>query len=448
MPTARLALLALLLLAGCGAPAGPGADAGSGQDAGGGQDAGAADAGRDAGALPDGGTSCERAFAARTADIALLDAARAELATLAPDGERRARVAAFVDAVARAGGTPLTSPGGARVAFFAVDPPVTRYSVAGTFNGWTPGKDLLSQVAGSNLYAVELTVPRTAAHEYKLVDGTRFYEDRRAQNAVWDGIDRGGVGELNALVYPELSPAQKGRLVAWRGVHSNALSDDRDVFIYLPPAYDAPGCPRLPLLVFHDGNESLTRAPFTVPADTLYAQSPERSAVLAFVALPSQAVRIAQYTFQTAGSRGDGYVTFLESELLPALTAAFRLCPSAADHGVAGASLGGLISSYAALKASGSFGFVGSQSGTYQWEGDALTARYHAASALPLRFYVDYGCPDDNCQPNQRFVAELKAKGYPVQDVPETGGQHEWPYWQRRLPGLLSTFRPDGLACH
>ncbi len=438
-----LVLLALLLGTGCGALPEGSTDAGTAPP-----DSGAPpDAGADGGVpVVDAGTSCERRFAARTADIALFDQLKVDLGRLSTDAERRTRVAAFVDAVRNAGGTPLVAPGGTRVVFVAVDAPLTGYSVSGSFNGWTPGRDRLTAVAGSNLFAVELTLPRSSAYEYKLVDGARYFEDSRAQHVRWDGIDRGGVGELNALVYPELGPAAQGRLIAWRKVRAAALGDERDVFIYLPPAYDAQRCPRLPLLVFHDGNEALTRAPFTLAADTLYAKSPERSAVLAFVALPSQSVRVDQYTFQTATARGDAYVSFLTRELLPALGGAFRLCPSAADRGVAGASLGGLISSYAALQASDSFGFVGSQSGSYFWQSDALTARYRASPRLPLRFYVDYGCPDDNCEPNRTFIAELEAKGYPLVRVEEAGGEHEWGFWQRRLPGLLSAFRSTA-AC-
>src|SRR5205807_2655744 len=118
-------------------------------------------------------------------------------------------------------------------------------SVGGTWNNWTPGASPMQNVA-LDLWALDTTLPRTSAQEYKFVDGTFWFQDYRARNVVWDGIDHQAPGEFNAVLYPELKEASKGRLVAWRAFHSSVLNDNRDVFVYLPAAYDDASCPTLP----------------------------------------------------------------------------------------------------------------------------------------------------------------------------------------------------------
>jgi enterochelin esterase family protein len=186
-------------------------------------------------------------------------------------------------------------------------------------------------------------------------------------------------------------------------------------------------------------------------ADAEYAAHPEESAVLVFVGLPVGVDRTAQYTFAPVPDgyptpEGELYMGFLVDTLLPKVTGAFQLCPRAEDHGVAGASLGGLISSYAAEQHPELFGFVGSQSGSY-FVNTVVQDRIAQDPVLPLRFYLDHGCPGDNCDENRAFVAQLLERGYPVTHLEQTGAQHDWSYWEGRLPFLLQDFRKDRSGC-
>jgi enterochelin esterase family protein len=421
--------------------------------------------------LPDAGDDAPalRKENARTADVALYDALQADLATMPDAGARNARVTQFLQDVEAQGGTPLTtSDGGSEVVFLATGTPSTGYSVIGDFNQWTPDKDLLTQVSGTSLYAAELTLPRASAYQYKLVDGSNVFEDLRAHNVVWDGIDRGARGQFNARVYPGLIDATEGRLIAWRGVADPTIGLARDVFIYLPPVYDAKRAPVLPLLVFQDGNESLTRAggtggpTYSQVADTLYTEHPEEAAVLAFVDLPPTANRFAQYSFDPVidsrltpdvlpwpTPQGDLYLQFLKVTLLPKLEAGFRLCPKPRDRGIGGASLGGLISGYAGVTASDTWGFVGSQSGSYFFN-DVVLDAVQSGPVLPVRWYLDTGCPADNCDSNRQLADALAAKGYALTHIEETSSDpdiHDWQHWEARLPFLLQDFRAGLTGC-
>lgn len=391
-------------------------------------------------------SGCTRAETVRTADIALFDMLKNDLASLSSTQERENRVDAFVAQVEASGGTPLVGRDGNRVLFFAKGHPVSGYSVAGSWNNWTARQDLLTSVDGTSLYVAELSLLRTQAYFYKLVDGEHWFEDHRSQHAVWDGINRNTVGEFNGVVYPHLQDGSKGRLVAWRYFPSMELQDARDVFIYVPQAYDTAECRALPTLYFADGNESLTRVPFQAAADETYAKDETQAALQVYVALPKQEVRMSQYTFGP-NTQGDAYLAFLKKELIPAVEAAFRTCPTAENRGIAGASLGGLISTYAAFQMPDVFGFVGAQSASFFWQDNAMVKRAGEDPVLPLRFYIDHGAPSDNGEVSQLMVNALVGKGYAVRHVQDETASHDWYFWQQRLPGLLSYFREGQPKC-
>ncbi|MBI3071085.1 MAG: hydrolase [Deltaproteobacteria bacterium] len=405
---------------------------------------------RDAGATLDAGpgpVSCGRSPDTKRAPFSLLAPLKAAVAAASDAPSREAHVTTFINDVKTRGGTPLIDDASDRVAFIYRGRAGRTYSVAGAWTNWTPTL-AMQRLGATDLWFVETTLTRSAPHEYKIVDDTSAWlEDRLAQNVAWDGMNHYTVGEFNAVARPENWDAAKGRLVAWRGFPSTTLSNARDVYIYVPATYDNAACPSLPSLYFHDGNESLTRSPFAASADTAYASNPASSAVLVFVALPNQNVRMAEYTFGTTGAKGDAYGTFLKDELRPAIEARFRVCRDPSDRGLAGASLGGLIAAYLAFQSPTVWGYVGSQSGSFFWADDALITRAGEDPKVGVRFYLDHGCPGDNCAENRDINTKLVGKGYEVKHIEESGAQHDWAYWQRRLPGLLNYFREGRTGC-
>lgn len=401
------------------------------------------DAGADA--APGG---CTRADQARTASTALFDAFQAELAGLT-GAARASRADKLVADVLAAGGTPLELPAGDRVVFLAKGaPPSGPWAVTTSRVGFDPAKATpLAAIDGTDLWAAELSVPRGERFEYKLLSGAAFLEDPLARNVTWDGLDRGTVGEFNAVGHAAATPMSEGRLVAWGRLPATKLGASRAVYAYFPPRYDDGTCAKLPSIVFHDGNESLTRGDFAGAADALYAKRPELSAVLVFVALPSQDVRMDEYSFGTATAKGPDYVDFLASDLWPTMTKRARLCGAAAARGISGASLGGLISTFAAFEKPTEWGWVGAQSGSYFWENDAMIARAASTPKIPVRFYLDSGCPNDNCVVTDAMHATLQQKGYDVVRIKEDGAAHAWSYWNGRLGGLLTHFREGQTVC-
>lgn len=364
----------------------------------------------------------------------------------------------FLADVEAQGGTPLVDPDTDQVAFVIRGAPFQgTFHVSGSFNGWDEHALPMNAAFGTDLYATTTTVPRGKRHEYKLVDvpdngAGVYFEDRLARNVAWDGIDHHDVGELNGVLRPEDGDPKLGRLEAFRAVKSPLLGDSRDVFVYLPATYDDTSCPVLPSLVVHDGNESITRAPFHLAADTYYQTHPEHAAVLAFVALSSQDKRIDEYTFATPTGRADLYGDALRDEVVPFVSQRYRTCPNSRDRGLTGASLGGLVSTYLGLRDPSTWGYIGAQSPSYWWENKAI---FPIAAATPLastRIYVDNGCSatgmdQDGCANAADFVKLLDDKGWDVTHVVQVGGEHDWSYWQERWPQMLARFREGRTGC-
>ena len=134
-------------------------------------------------------------------------------------------------------------------------------------------------------------------------------------------------------------------------------------------------------------------------------------------------------------------------ELLPSLARDFRVCANPKARGISGASLGGLISTYVAFEKPGTFGWVGAQSSSYFWESNAMITRAGQDPKTPARFYLDSGCPNDNCVVTDEMETTLRAKGYDVTRIKEQNAQHDWAFWNGRMSGMLTHFRENQTAC-
>ena len=414
---------------------------------------------------PDGAPApCSRAAEARTAPASLYDAFKADMVALT-GAARAARVDTFLAAVAAQGGTPLEDRKTGRAIFLANGaPPNGAWKIVGSFNAWDPATALATtQVADTDLWVLDTTtLPAATSQSYQLLSGTDdtgFVEDPLANNVTWDGVVRGGpddfnVGRFHAIVHPQSIPSAKGRLVRHGSVAATMLANSRRVFVYFPAKYDDGTCGDLPSILFNDGNEALTRGDYAGAADTLYATTPALSAVIVFAELASADLnqRVEEYSFNGA-SKGVQYVDFLASDLWPSVKTRYRLCSKQEARGVAGASLGGLIASFGAFEKPAEWGWVGSQSGSYWWSGNALITRAQSTAKIPVRFYLDSTCPNDNCGDVSSFASALQGKGYdytrvtnnmPVQPT----DPHDWANFKTRAPQLLTHFRSGITACN
>jgi enterochelin esterase-like enzyme len=370
--------------------------------------------------------------------LGALDEAPGDEARRALWGERRGALGA-------AGALPLLVGEEVLWVFYDVVPPSPEqsgpYQVGASWNGWEPAAVPLARVEGTRLHLGVSSVARVSRGQYKLVHvpSQSWFQDPGNDQVWWDGFDAQGVGSFNSALVREASATQ-GRLVWWPGVESAALGNRRDVYVYLPPGYEAEGA-SFPAIYFHDGNEALTRADFAGALDAWSQQAPSRRAVGVFVHLAAQEERLAEYTFGP-GSRGDAYGRFLVEALVPGVEASFKVRAAPEARALFGMSLGGLISYYVALEHD-DFGRVGGMSSSFFWEEGALIERYEAEARRPLvACYLDSGSPRDNFEVTAQLAAVLRAKGYPLVYQVEEGAGHEWSAWRRRLPAALEALLP------
>jgi enterochelin esterase family protein len=135
----------------------------------------------------------------------------------------------------------------------------------------------------------------------------------------------------------------------------------------------------------------------------------------------------------------DAYVRFLVEELHPHLVGRYRLDSPAEQTAIMGASLGGLIATYAAFKHPDVFGLCAAQSPAYWWANDSLI---HAIAAVPrknIKFYIDTGTIRDAREKALLMKETLEARGYPVHYEEHPEG-HNWANWRARISHILEYF--------
>jgi predicted alpha/beta superfamily hydrolase len=239
-----------------------------------------------------------------------------------------------------------------------------------------------------------------------------------------------------------------------------AFRGDRPCWIYLPPGYSTSG-QRYPVLYVNDGQEifdtdrgvqanriceDLIRGGEIVPI------------IMVAISVPAvpDTVRYWEYapwrfpdSATGLGGGGDAYVRAVRDTLKPEVDRRFRTFTDAAHTGIAGYSLGGLISAYAGFAYGGTFGLVGACSPTYWW-GTGSNRVYTTAQSggFPQRisrYYQDSGFPDDNDigAMEELLVSHGFVSGMNLMSVTVDGAVHSVPAWKRRFPEMLRfLFRP------
>lgn len=242
--------------------------------------------------------------------------------------------------------------------------------------------------------------------------------------------------------------AQKGRLVVLPAVQSSQLDNRRDLYVYVPAAPTRGDC-RYPVIYMQDGQNLFDPAlsfAGTWGVDEALRWASGRGLDAIVVGIPNLgAARLAEYNpFVEAGER---YLAFVAHTVKPLVDAQFPTLPDRRHTGIAGSSMGGLISLYAFFKHSEVFGFAAALSPSLWFADGALLDLVARAPRVPGRLYLDVGIRegDQTVALTRRLRDLLLAKGYePGRDfrwVEDKDGVHHESAWGRRfrkaLPFLL-----------
>lgn len=247
--------------------------------------------------------------------------------------------------------------------------------------------------------------------------------------------------------------ARKGHVVVLPSVHSPQLDNRRDLFVYVPARLPvlppAAGGIRYPVIYMHDGQNLFDPAMSfagTWGVDEALRWASRRGLDAIVVGIPNMgAARIVEYNpFVEAGDR---YLDFVIHTVKPLIDGRFPTLPDRSHTGIAGSSMGGLISLFAFFQYPETFGFVAALSPSVWFAEGALLELVSRAPRVPGRLYVDIGTREGerSVALARRLRDLLLAKGYDarhdfrwVED--EEGVHHEsaWgPRFREALPFLL-----------
>lgn len=252
-------------------------------------------------------------------------------------------------------------------------------------------------------------------------------------------------------------------------VYMSAFGQDRIVRVYLPSNYDQNN-KYYPVLYMHDGQNVFedegaikgvslglkdyldkNKLEIIVVAIDLNAEGEERINEYCPWVNGETAAKILGYPCK-AGGKGEAYLDFIIQELKPLIDRKYRTLP---DHtSMAGISLGGLISTYAACRYPHVFKRVAALSPGYYRNQEEIESiiRKSDLSAID-RFYMDFGTNEAG-EDNALFmglitgVYELlseKIENTTFQTIPD--GEHNYASFRKRVPELLSyLYAEKGMA--
>jgi predicted alpha/beta superfamily hydrolase len=358
-------------------------------------------------------------------------------------------------------------------------PPDSTIYVVGNqsqIGGWDPGAVSLHKVVNDR-YAITLPFAPGTSLEYKVTRGS------------WATVEKGPEGEeIDNHTFKKGSGYERTFIIVnkWADLdgvppkqvltgHIEYLRDvtpmdttlkKRDVIIWLPPDYKTNPERRYPVLYMHDGQNLMDATTAHVGewgVDETAQQLVESGQVEPVIIVGIYNTgndRLNEYTQvptakYTHAGKADAYGRFLVEELKPVIDRTYRTKTDGASTGLAGSSLGGLVSMYLGMKYPGTFTRLGVISPSVWWADGDIVTRVNALTSKPaLRIWEDIGTAEgDNTQEEVETVDDarllrdaLVGKGWVLgADLKYTeveGGKHNEKAWAARFGDILKYLYP------
>jgi enterochelin esterase family protein len=228
---------------------------------------------------------------------------------------------------------------------------------------------------------------------------------------------------------------------------SGIVGDDRDYYVYTPPAYNPKVKKLYPTLYllhgFSDDASAWTAVGRAhVILDNLIAQGKAKPMIVV-MPLDYGAPEIVSQGFgANASLRQRNFQRFREvlvNEVIPQVEAAYRVSKDRKSRAVAGLSMGGAESLLTGLNTLDHFAWIGAFSSAElpeEFNAEFPTLDSRANSQLRL-LWIACGTDDHLIDINRKFRDWLKSKAIQHTDV-ETPGAHTWMVWRRNLASFAS----------
>lgn len=247
--------------------------------------------------------------------------------------------------------------------------------------------------------------------------------------------------------------------------HSAFLPDDRDVLVWVPPGYDDQPDRRFPVLYLHDGQNLFD-------PDTAYQKGEHwrigetaaeliaagRLDPLIIVGIYNTGTqRIHEYTPTKVARLGGGlagnYGRLIIEELKPLVDRTYQTRPGAADTGLGGSSLGGLVTLHLGFTNPGVFSRLAVMSPAVWWDRRAILKTVRQTRPRPpLRLWVDMGTAEGRrgLDDARLLKAALVGAGYvdggDLHYAEYEGATHSEAAWAARFGSILEWLYPAVLS--
>jgi predicted alpha/beta superfamily hydrolase len=254
-----------------------------------------------------------------------------------------------------------------------------------------------------------------------------------------------------------------GDVVLIHDFPSQALHNQRNLMIYLPPGYDPNSSQRYPVVYLQDGQNLFDPQTSAFGhewhldewAEKLLAE--HRMAPVIMVGVYNTPDRMSEYTPVPDPKHGGGnagaYEDFLIHELKPWVDQHYRTQSDAAHTAVMGSSLGGLVALDAGFKHPEVFGRIGVLSPSLWWDDENFTKTLQTTppGPQPQRIWLDMGTnegeePQENIQDTERLRDALEHRGYREGQTliyrEVDGGQHNEDSWADIAGDVLTSLFP------
>ncbi|MGD9091440.1 MAG: alpha/beta hydrolase-fold protein [Anaerolineales bacterium] len=330
---------------------------------------------------------------------------------------------------AQKSGTPIIEENQAIFVWKGEKPP----TLIGDFTDWENGKPAELYQVGLDLWGYRLQLPPDAYIEYCFQQGDKRLVDVFNRYSISNGVG----GRNNYFYMPDGRPTVlvrrkrgiSGGEVTRVDLQTGLLMSGRKRAVYFyQPATDQPS----PLFVVWDGLEFLKRARLVTIIDNLIEQKRMTPVALAMVPNGGRS-RMSEYACNEAT------IGFLMDFVLPVAIERLNLIdvdsrPGA--YGIMGASMGGLMALYTALRQPQVFGKVLSQSGAFAYMDHELVVfdLVRDANPKPLDIWMNVGQYDfpTLLTANRQMYKLLSKKGYQV-SYQEYNGGHNYTAWRNNL---------------
>jgi enterochelin esterase family protein len=313
----------------------------------------------------------------------------------------------------------------------------------GDFTDWERGVSVTLENAGGDIWVYQAEFPEDAYIEYCYHAG-----EQRIQDPFNPRLTPNGTGDYNHYFYmpkahrTSLSNIKRGvprgivtrhRVPTWKQV----VGSHRTVYLYQPPTKEP-----CPLLVVWDGRDYLRRGSLARIVDNLIYQKRISPIAIAMVDNGGGA-RMPEYACS------ESTLVFLQDVVLPLAKAELSILDLSQHKGayaVMGASMGGLMALYTALRLPTIFGRVLSQSGAFRLgANDSIVFEMIQKFDLrSMKIWMDIGTYDFQylLDANRRIYPHLVNHGYDV-TYREYPAGHNYPAWRdevwRGLEHLFGT---------